>query len=724
MRQADKMRAYRRKAKAAGKLGAFELARFVGVDGEGFSDGDEIRVTMGGPPHEYVARDHFYALLTDSDGHELYVPQGRLDMKSCLDFLLHIRERDANAVPVIFGGSYDICHMLAFDLDQDDILELLRPDPTGLRGENHLEVTLGEHDYKITYRPRKSLRIKRWPKGADKYERHVTNVDNPDKESKTVWRLTEHDSVTVWDVWGFFQASFVQAMDTWMPGDPDWQMIQQWKGNRKTFDRAEIEDIRRYNKAEVRCLAAMMDKVRDSIRACELSVTRWDGVGAVAGAMFKKHNVRDHMEETPQEVFDASRIAYSGGHIEATKVGYHADLIHHYDVNSAYPHQFRLLPSLSGGTWRKYTGRHLRPDGELFSLVNVVFHFLPGMPFYPLFWRGANGSIIYPERGMGWYWFPEFAAAREFAERFGAFEFRVLAYYTFKPVFNAKPFAWVEEYFERRKSLIEQTKRDGIPRGEEKTLKLGYNSCYGKTAQQLGARRVGGEIFAPPFFQLEWAGAVTAGCRAQLMMAAMQKPHAIISFATDGLYSTEPLDLDCPKEKILGKWDYATHQGMTMVMPGVYWLHDKDKVQHFSRGYDKSQMQDFALIHEAWRQGKSVLAFDQERMVTLGNATMSDGFWRLRGLFTRSQRELRIDGKNSKRLGIAMSAHRPDKNLCDTRPRDVDEDYAVRAERLQSHPFAIPFMDGLQEAVSDTGTEDGASFFVNSADAIDALRLA
>ncbi len=713
------MRAYRKRAKAAGKLGAFELARFVGVDGEGFSDGEEIRVIMGDPPHEYVARDHFYALLTDSDGHELYTPTGRLGTKECLDFLLSIRERDAHAVPVLFGGSYDICHMLAFGVSQDDIVELIRPDPTGLRGESHIELTLGEHDYKITYRPRKSLRVKRWPAGAEKYEQHTTHADNPDKESKTVWRLTPHDTVTVWDVWGFFQGTFVSAMDAWMPGDPDWQMIQKWKGNRKSFDRAEIADIRRYNQAEVRCLAAMMDKVRDSIRACELTVTRWDGVGAVAGSMFKKHNVRDHMEETPQEVFDAARIAYSGGHIEAMKVGYHDGPVHHYDINSAYPDQFRHLPSLAGGTWRKF--QRGVPTGEQFCLVHIVYHFLPGMPFYPLFFRSENGSIIYPERGSGWYWFPEFEAARVFSEQFGAFEFRVLGFYTFKPVFNERPFAWVEEYFERRKALIEQTRRDGIPRGEEKTLKLGYNSCYGKTAQQLGARRVGGEIFAPPYFQLEWAGAVTSGCRAKLMMAAMQKPQAIIGFSTDGLYATEPLQLDCPKEKILGLWEYAVHRGMTMVMPGVYWLHD-EKVKHFSRGYDKDQMQDFQLIHDAWAAGKSVLAFDQERMVTLGNATMSQGFWQLRGLFTRSKRELRIDGKNSKRMGISMSGNRPHKGLCDTRPRDHYEDYSVRAERLKSAPFAIPFMDGPDEP--DADLTDGASFFLNSSDAIDALRLA
>jgi hypothetical protein len=110
---------------------------------------------------------------------------------------------------------------------------------------------------------------------------------------------------------------------------------------------------------------------------------------------------------------------------------------------------------------------------------------------------------------------------------------------------------------------------------------------------------------------------------------------------------------------------------------------------------------------------------------------MSDGFWKLRGLFTRSKRELRIDGKNSKRMGVAMSGVRPHKGLCDTRPRDHIEDYSVRPDRLQSARFPIPFMDGetdsadsLQTGISGQGISDGAAFFVNSADAIDAFRFA
>lgn len=713
MNYAAVKRAYRSRAKAAGKLRSmFERARFVGVDGEGFNTPETVTVEMGNPAHTYEAPDHEYALLTDSDGEELYDASGRLDTKRCLDFLLNIKLRDRDAVPVVFGGSYDICHMLAFGLSGETIAALLARDETGLKPEPRIDVTLGEHDYRLMYRPRKQFTIARWAAGAEKYERYEK------RDGTRAWRRTPCDTVTLWDVWGFFQGSFVDAMDKWLPNDPDWQMIKRLKGKRKDFNRSEIDTIRKYNAAEVRCLAAMMDAVRASIRATGLEVTRWDGVGAVASAMFRKHDVRAHMAEADDYSFNAARIAYSGGHIEACMVGHHDKGVFHYDVTSAYPDKFRHLPSLSGGVWTR--GQGIAPV-EGFTLVRLSFRFLPGLPFYPLFFRCGNGQILFPERGCGWYWFAEYAVARDFADRFGAFEFRVMEWLTYRVASNVRPFAWIEQYFDRRATLVDEANRAGVVNGEEKTLKLGYNACYGKTAQQLGARIADGEIIPPAYFQMEWSGYVTAGCRAQLMSAALQSPGTIIGFATDAVFSMEPLALDCPPKKTLGAWEFKKHTGMTMVMPGVYWLHDDDKVEHHSRGYDKDQMGDVSIVHEAWRRGQSSLDLTHTRMVTLGNATMSEGFWKLRGLFANTTRRLKLNGENSKRHGVAMTRAALHKEMVPTRPRDHDEDYTLACESLMSAPFPIKFMDGEQHD-DNKMAGDGHSFFVNAGDPLDAYE--
>ena len=343
----------------------------------------------------------------------------------------------------------------------------------------------------------------------------------------------------------------------------------------------------------------------------------------------------------------------------------------------------------------------------------------PGLPFYPLFYRTVTHSIIYPERGHGWYWYPEFEAAKAFAEKFGAIEFRVIEWWHFEAGSNMAPFGWIKEAYELRKAIIAESKRTGIPNGAHYSLRLGYNACYGKTAQQVGARwqpdgKGGGELQAPAYFQLEWSGYVTAGCRAQLMHAAMQKPHAIIAVATDGVFSTEPLDLPCRPEKVLGEWEAHEHDGMTIVMPGVYWLHDGPKQSHFSRGFDKETMKESDFVMQAWRKGKDHIDVKSRRMVTLGTALMSDAFYEMRGCFAETVRELKLNGFNSKRYGVAMSSAKPHKRLENTHPQDLLEDYDMPLDNLMSEAYPISWQK--QEDAEETPehaemTDADRSFF-------------
>lgn len=729
-----KWAAYKRHARARDKArgvvksrpSRFDTGRFVAIDGEGFADGALIEVDI--EDRHYEGHDHFYGLLMDSDGNSIEAPPGdRLTTRECLDFLLDISARDKTAHVVCFGGSYDACHMLAFGLSKDEIGELLSK---SLTRRSYVDITLstrgtgvdtqgGRKDYRIEYRPRKSLTIWRFEHGADKYREHVR------RDGGTEWKLNPEARVTLWDVWGFFQGSFVNALDNWLPKDQDYQFVKKMKAGRSQFARTAMAEIRRYTSIELRCLVTMMDKVRNSIRSLGLTISRWDGAGAIAGAMFKKHDVKQHMADCPPHVFLAARHAYAGGHIEAMKIGYHKSKVYHYDVNSAYPHQFRKLPSLVYGRWE--TGSNSLAEGIKldkcgdFTLVRVAFHFLPERPFYPLFNRRHDGSILFTDRGSGWYWKSEYDAARRFADRFGAHRFDAIEWHTFVTSHthtNARPFSWIEDSYATRQTLVAESKLTGVPNGAEKTIKLGLNSCYGKTAQQVGARLDKGKITPPAYFQLEWAGFVTAGCRSQLMLAAMEKPDAIISFATDALFSTEPLDLYTPAKKELGAWEMQTHDGMTIIMPGVYWLHDADEIKHYSRGFDKETMSDPQLIHRAWSRGEMQINVTQTRMITLGVGHMSENFWRLRGVFVSAPRALKISGSNSKREPIDVSRRRPHKGLVRTRPRELPEDPDVPLDELMSEPFKIKFLPTAEETdFTDAGAQ---SFFLNSREAAEA----
>jgi hypothetical protein len=329
-------------------------------------------------------------------------------------------------------------------------------------------------------------------------------------------------------------------------------------------------------------------------------------------------------------------------------------------------------------------------------MVRVSWRFHPGEPFYPLFYREASGAILYPERGHGWYFLPEFRAAQAYAAQMGAIEFNVHEWHHFEPASLHRPFGWVPEYYAERQRLIEAARLRGEPDGRQIAIRLGLNALYGKLAQQVGARYIERQWKLPRYFQLEWAGWITAACRAKLMLAALQKPHAIISFATDGIFSTEPLDLDCPDRKVLGAWDYQCHHGMTMVMPGVYWCGPtaKKPETHYSRGFDKGRMSDQKFVLDGWRRGRFEIEAPSKRMVTLGSALASRTFWEMRGRFAETTRTLRLDGFNSKRHDVALTQHKPHRGFIDTAPRDLAEDYHLPLRHLMSAAYPVVWMNG------------------------------
>lgn len=662
----------------------WDTGEFVAIDGEGFSEGKEFRVTVGDDGSIYTGKRHYYAYLAASDGTDIYSAASRLSTGDCLSFVCDIVDRNSNAIIVCFGGSYDVCHMVAHGCTTSEIATLLgRDGKNNNKSRRVLDATFGDYQYRLEYRPRKSFTIRRWPIGVRKYEY--------DRASEK-WKPTKHTCAIVWDVWGFFQDSFVGVMKKWLPGDADYEFIKRMKGERSIFERHEIEAIKIYNAAELRCLVKIMEAVRAAIGMLGLKITRWDGAGAIAAAFMQKHQVKEYKGKSPPEVFNAARCAYSGGHIEVCKMGYHKGKVHHYDINSAYPDQFRRLPNLSTGRWQRGTNS-APPKG--FTLVNVRYEFQWGMPFYPLFFRERNGSIIYPARGCGWYWYPEFDSAQKFALEMGCRQFKVMEWWSYQTDVDIRPFGWVEDYYSERQAYISEAKKRGVESGPEKIIKLGLNSLYGKTAQQVGARiDKEGEVKEPAYFQLEWAGYVTAGCRATLMEAALKAPYSIIGFATDGIFSTEPLNLYSPAEKELGAWEYKIHDGITMVMPGVYWLHDGEQVQNFSRGFGKKEMSDAQFIHAAWRQKQTSVPVTITRLIGLGSASMSKDFWALRGMFCTSRRTLRLDGDNSKRYPVMLYKCRPETGLVQTEPRDHLMGDNLPLDELVSRPYPIAWLDG------------------------------
>lgn len=523
-------------------------------------------VAWDGEGYDIEPNRHVYNLLCNSNVAYLSNSDG-LSTESVFDFFF--THSSSRAINVIFGGSYDV-NMLLRDLPRDKIDQLWR---TG---------SCWWGRYKILYAPRKKFTIHRY---------------NPDGK---------HDDFILWDVLGYFQATFVNACRKWLGDLPILNFIENMKLRRGEFEDKDFEEILKYCFTECQLLVSLVKALFDAMDEGDITLSRYDGAGSIASALLRKHGVRDHMGEPTMEVKRWAQYAYSGGWIEPMKLGnLENSPIHRDDINSAYPSAMMTLPSYLCASW----SLDKEWNGCTSSLVRVRWNFKKGAPFYPLFFREPDGSIIHPKTGEGIYYGVEIKNL----EKYHSGEYEILEACNVHLANDTKPFAFNEEVYQLRLMF----KALGSMASE--ALKLGMNSEYGKTAQQLGWSDRG----APTYHQLLWAGETTAATRAKLYDAAMQNPRAVIAFATDAIISTEAFDL--PHSNALGDWTHELFNGITIVQAGVYFLQgeitdDNPTGWHEKyRGFDKGALLRNGIV-AAWEAGEDNYRAHLTRFVTMGSA--------------------------------------------------------------------------------------------------------
>jgi len=667
---------YRARKKAAGfqpKSGRgkrktkWDDGQFIALDGEGESVGDTLFFQVGKTGKSYETKAHHYTLLAASTGESIFNSNGRLDSQQCIDFLLDLSDSHKRAIFIIFAGSYDINHMLMYGFERDILQKISRGETYEYESQNQ--------KYSIEYRARKSLVLRRglyWK-------------DNKKGKKVACWK----SKITVWDVFGFFQESFVGVIGKWLgKTHKHYELIKRMKGLRGNFAQVPQSEINAYNAAELETLVELMDKVRDAITGLDLKCNRWDGAGAVAAAIMRKHHITEFKAPCDESVQEAIRCAYAGGRIEVCKIGVHHGPVYDYDVNSAYPSVMEKMPCMKCGYW-SYQRDHI-PSGEnLLSLVHIKWDLPEGERFYPFFYRNDKMQICFPSKGEGWYWYPEFKAGYD---KYGEYV-TVLESYEYIQVCNHQPFHWIPEYYVTRQKWVKNPEFEWQT-GGEKIIKLGLNSLYGKTAQQLGGKSDN----PPAYHQLEWAGYITSATRARLYEAALCVPNSVIGFATDGIFTTRELPLELSRTKAMGAWELKEPVpiGMTIAMAGVYWWHLGGKeFSHFSRGFDKDSMKTPDKIIAAWKAGEEKISISMHRLIGMGSACSSDTLWQYRGCFTEGNRDLRLDGKSHKRQGINIAKTKPHKQLVDLQPASNLE-YEMELQGC-SHPYPLRWIKDLDD---------------------------
>lgn len=538
-------------------------ARFIAIDGESVTDEE----------------GHRYVMLCASTGDAIESKRG-LSTEACFEFLLELRRQYPEHTFVGFGFNYDV-NMMLRDVPKNQLQELWTNREANIFTETRF--------YTITYIPSKFIGIK-----SDVY-------------------------IEVQDVFGFFQTSFLKALEDWNISDDD-GTIERMKQERSEFAISDMPEMKKYCFLECIKLVELCEKLQDSLVDAGLKVQRWIGAGSVGNALIKKYKVLDHHYpdyKYPPELQRSIMYAYFGGRFEMYRQGYFKN-VYNYDIISAYPYACLSLPSLVG-TWEKVK----KYDPTLPYAVWLCEWNLPTERIVMPFPYRHKGGIYTPYEGKGWYWSNEVREAIAMHP-----EIKVREGFVYHPLDEeARPFAFLNEVWEKRK----EAKAMGL--ASQKAYKLGMNSLYGKLAQGRGFQ---GQI--PKQRSFVWAGMICSDTRARLLHLLNGQQDNIISVATDGLFFMEDPKFETGTE--LGELELSGGEHFYQFLNGIYYAPDiDDNGKAKTRGHAAKEI-DWQEVCDLWNRDKigGVYKYQARRFIGLGQALMLKDFslWRTWKTFDRS----------------------------------------------------------------------------------------
>jgi hypothetical protein len=525
-----------------------------------------------------------------------------LTLVEMLDWLTALPEEyGVPATFISFGIDYDVTMILQAVADYMPTLayrkvyEICKKERLGSDGAIKVKGHVFVGDYAIDWIKGKRLVIKKFRDPANPKAGFIRRI-------------------TVYDLHGFYQSSFVKVMKSLeklgLATAEEVAAIERDKARRQNFDQVPLSEVKPYTELELRKLSLAAIKLRDGFDYMGIRLGSWSGAGAAAAALIYARGVSEHYagwvnkrDPSPEQLI--AHAAYYGGHIELLKQGYARDGAFVYDLKSAYPAEMQHLPSMINGHVRHWSITDHRTGldwGEVETSSKISAFFirwrLPvfyvdrssgevrGVPFFPLPYRLKGGGILFCSEGSGWYMRDEAIAAKRYLETFAELGLpgvgadglpcdiapevakKIAPCLGFKRLprrakdhglnlliteaafFEAddtqkRPYAFIPELYDER-ARLRREEPGNVP---EQNIKLSLNSLSGKAAQS-----VGGNETAPPRTACPWyAAATTAGTRRRVMEAALQNPHVIVQFSTDGVVSLAPLDLDIGEG--LGQWE-------------------------------------------------------------------------------------------------------------------------------------------------------------------------
>jgi hypothetical protein len=228
---------------------------FIAIDGEG-----------GGT--DELDRQHYFLMVASGQtaGEErICHREGKsLSTRDCLDFILSL---PANVAIVGYGIGYDATQVLR-GIKASTLRQILNP----RQGKNGPCYTYWG-DYAIIYQQGQYIRIARVGRSGGKPS------------------VIKGSSRTIYETFGFFQCSFVKAINNWEIGaEQEREFIAENKMQRDQFVKI-TDEIIEYSKLVCRYLAMLMTAFRDICTAAGILPRQWSGAGWLAAALLEKHSV-------------------------------------------------------------------------------------------------------------------------------------------------------------------------------------------------------------------------------------------------------------------------------------------------------------------------------------------------------------------------------------------------------------------------------------------------
>jgi len=526
------------------------------IDGEGANEGKKVVILRKGTGGlTRTVQKQNYALLNSvySGGEYRYLVGENntqpLGTKECLDFIMSIPRQ---YIVVGYGLGYDVEKILS-DLTPHYMNQLIHTNKVYW------------HGYRIMYIPGKIFSV---------------------SDARHMKRRKQEKSKTVYDILGFFQTIFSDALEAWHINLSEEEMtfLKDMKADRENFGPITPTTIE-YSKLECTRGIELFERVRAEYTNLGLTLSRPVGAGSIASAMFHKHGLDDYLPKRQLLPTEVMLQSFIGGRFDISKIGFVGDA-YQSDINSAYPHIARSNPCLAHCSY-EWTTEYKR---DSHSLWLVRWHDNDNR-WSPFPYRTDNGHIRYYSSGMGYYYGDEVTSALQLDS-----DIEILGGYAFIPECDHQPFQWIEYYYQYRQELLKSGNFG------EKIIKLGLNSLYGKLAQTKG--------HTPRYQNLIWAGMITSGTRAMLMKAIAEDPANVIQCATDAVISFSPPNLRVDATE-LGAWKQTKLEDLLLLGNGLY--HSRtQKHGHDIQGHRGFRYLDWETVRNDYASGNSHIATKRE----------------------------------------------------------------------------------------------------------------